>query len=1238
MSNINVIIDNKQYIGKSGETILKLCQRNDIEIPTLCHDPRLEPYSSCYLCVVEIEGMRTLQTSCSTKIGEGMKITTKNDRVKKARKTALELMASNHYADCAAPCKDTCPAGVDVQGYISLIDKGMYNEAVALIKEVNPLPAICGRVCVRPCEVSCRRNLLDENNAVGIDYLKRFAADYDLQSDNKYKPEIAPSTNKKVAVVGAGPGGLSTAWFLQQKGHQVDIYEASPKGGGMLRYGIPEYRLPNDLLQKEIDNITELGTNIFYNKKLGENVSYKELKENYNSVILTIGSQRGTLIGCEGDDAENVFSGIDFLRNMEMTGKKMDFSGKQVAVVGGGNTAMDCCRSAMRCGAEKVYVIYRRTEKEMPANPIEIHESKLEGIEYLFLTNPSKINKDEEGKLKSMTCLKMQLGEPDKSGRRRPVPIEGSEFELPLDYALAAIGQKTQVDFIENINQNETDGQLVVNRWGDIDADRKTLQTGISSVFAAGDGVTGAATLIEAVAQAKIASLSCHQFLMNEEIKPEEKEFLSKKDNFKEQKQEEYLNKYAQQLREEMPTLAPTNRFNFNEVELGYEGEEIAKNEAQRCLECGCTEYFSCKLKEYSTEYEAEQKNYEGGFNEYQVDFSHPYIEIDNNKCILCSRCVRICKEVVGANALGLINRGFDTYVAPSMGNKLSDTSCENCGLCISACPTGAITENVDFKPGPVKLETYDTICNYCSIGCEITLHHNNGFVMKVTGKEGLINKDTNICKFAKFGYQYLNSDKRITKPLLKENGIFKEISFNEAYDIIQSQIKSVTPDENAFYAGARLTNEEIYLVQKLARGGVKTNNVSSFHYIERGNGYIMNSRNNVPFDEIGRASKIYILGTELNEDNPVVSYMVNQAKENKNIPVELITIYDESSMKNKVDKVMQIESYYYFIKAVNHYLLSNHLENSLFIDGRCEEGFEEYKKHLLSQDYLDLIEYAGVEKIEDLERFARDFYRQHSSVLIFSEKELAANECYELFNLNILTGKIGKTASGIISLKETCNSQGLFDMGSFAEFGIGATDINSQKLQKAMKEKWQTGNLSEKVEENQFQLLKENKLKNIFIFGEDPVGCAISLDKEAIRKIYETINFVVVQDFFLTETAQMANLVLPASFPIETGGSFTNTQKIIQTFDKQKDLTIEKASYQQLLDLCDIFGCNKINNLDEVMLEAISLLSVCEPLPKYYFMKTEDDNFNRRFKDGCDNLKLKIEEEMEEKLSGKCC
>lgn len=1229
MEKLNIILNGKIVKGIKGETILLLAKRYGIEIPTLCNDERLEPFSSCYVCVVEVEGMRGLQPACSTKILEGMKIITDSEKVRKSRKSALELLLSNHYADCVAPCKMTCPAGVDVQGYISLINKGMYREAVGLIKEVNPLPAICGRVCVRPCEVACRRNLL-EGKGVGIDYLKRYATDMDFASGEKYMPDVKEKTGKKVCVIGAGPGGLTAAYYLGIEGHEVDIYEASPYPGGMLRYGIPPYRLPNDIIDKEVESITDLGVKIHYNQKLGGNLSYKDIKSKYDSFVLTIGSQNGTTIGCENDRAENVLSGIDFLRNMEMTGQKYDFKGKKVAVIGGGNTAMDCCRTSMRCGAEKVYIIYRRTEKEMPANPIEIHESKLEGIEYMFLTAPARVVVDENYTLKKLSCYKMQLGEPDASGRRRPVKVEGSEFEVELDIILAAIGQKTDVNFLNDINDN-SDGKLVVNKWGDIDADKKTLQTSIKNVFAAGDGVTGPATLIEAIAQGRKAAKSCHQFIMGLPITGEPYEFISKRDNFEVQKDEDYNGKYAEQEREEMPTIGPKKRKNFKEVELGYTKKQ-ALEETLRCLECGCSVYYTCDLKKYSTDYEAVHNKFSGEYKKYEVDFRHPFIEIDNNKCILCSRCVRICKDVVGANALGLVNRGFETYVSPSGQSALTETNCESCGMCISTCPTGAITENVPFKPGPVKLESVDTICNYCSTGCEITLQHINGYFMKAEGKKGVINTDTNICRYAKFGYRYLNDGSRVRKPLLKVNGEFKEIEFSKAYEIISEKVKSVKPDENAFFAGARLSNEELYLIQKFARAAVKTNNVSSFHYLNRGDGYANNYIANVSFEQIEKAGKIYLIGSEINYENAVVGFMINNARYYYKARFEVITTDEKSKMVHKADRTLFIKSYYHFIKAVNHYILSNNLENGMFIKDNVK-GFEEYKKALLFENFNTLLNESGVFYEKRLADFVNDFINETKSIIVFSEKHISSSASKELFNLALITGKLGKTSNGLISLKEKNNSQGLFDMGISTELGVGGVAINNpelserMKLFERMKKTWGVKDIPAAVNENLYGMLQEKKIKNIFIFGEDPVGCAI--DKKATEKLLAGKDFLVVQDYFITDTAKSADLILPASLPIENGGSFTNTQKYILYFYSVMESKVEKMNNEQLIDLMKLFGLKSDVN-QNITIEMASMLNqdVQNGEEKFYKLShTKSDNTNRMFDYGCDNLVKRFEE-----------
>lgn len=1227
-NKVNITINDLPVVAWEDETILTVARRQGLEIPTLCHDPRLEPYASCYVCVVEIEGRRNLVPSCSTRVTEGMNIKTDNEKIRKARKSALELLLSNHYADCTGPCKQTCPAGVDVQGYISLIEKGLYNDAVAVIKETNPLPAICGRVCVRPCEVACRRNLLDEGAPVGIDYLKRFTSDIDLDSPNKFIPQIKPETGKKVAVIGAGPGGLSAAFFLRKEGHAVDIYEAGAAAGGWLRYGIPEYRLPNDLLQREVDNITELGVNIIYNKRLGDNISYKSIGTKYDATVLAIGSQKGLGIGCEGDDADGVYAGTDFLKALEQNKDfKPDFTGKTVLVVGGGNTAMDCCRTARRLGASKVFVIYRRTEKEMPANPIEIHESKLEGVEYMFLTLPLKVKKDEKGHIKGMICIRMELGEPDASGRRRPSPIPYSEFEIDADIALAAIGQKTDVNFLEDINANEIRGQLVVNKWGDIDADKNTLQTGIPSMFAAGDGVTGPATLIQAIAQARIAARSCHQYLSGEPVKPGKKEFLSKRENFREQTPADYAGKYARQLRHEMPVLAPEDRFNFNEVELGYENEEVAKKEAARCLECGCTAYFDCDLKSLSTEYEAEQKHFGGEHHEYEVDFSHPYIEIDNNKCILCARCVRICDEVAAAGALGLVNRGFDTFVAPSMGNSLTDTPCESCGLCLTTCPTGALSENKLFKPGPVETEHFTTICNYCSVGCTLEIHHRNGFVMEVRGAGGLVNGDGNLCRYGKFGYQYLNDKSRLTGPMLRKDGKLVPVSWDEAFERIEKEIRSSKPAETAFFAGARLTNEEQYLVQKLARAGAKTNNIGSFHYLGRGSNYIKLTKANLPFPELTESTRIYLLGAEVSRDNPVAGYMIWNNRKINNIPVELITTMEKSSSEHKVDNIIRIKSYYHFVKAVNHYLLSHNLENALFIRDLIG-NFGEYKTKLLSESFAGLVEASGIGSEEAVTRFAREYNNEMAAVIVFSEKELSANTCAEIFNLACITGKHGKTGSGLMMLKEKNNSHGLHDMGVMPELAVGAAEWNDPITRKSFEDAWNCGEIPAGPGCDT-ESLNEGKYKKLFIFGEDPVGCAANPDQ--VRNWIEKAGFSVVQDYFLTDTARMADLVLPASLPWETGGTFTNSQKVIQKINKAAHAPLEYAGWEQLNELLARLDYGRFETVDDIIFEVASLLPKFCTSGKLGLRITGNDNYHPLFMHGCDAITRRFDLEFEE-------
>ena len=368
----NIKIDGIELQAAPGTTILEAAQSVGIEIPTLCHDKRIEEYGACGICVVEAAGVPKLLRACSTKITDGIEINTKSERVIRSRKFALDMLLSNHTGDCKAPCSLACPAGTDCQGYVGLIANGEYEEALKLIKKRIPLPAAIGRVCPHPCQTACRRSLVED--PIQIAYLKSFAADIDLNSENTYVPELAEPNGKKVSIVGGGPGGLTAAYFLRIKGYSVKIYDKMPKMGGMLRYGIPQYRLPKEILDKEIKLIENLGIEMINNKTLGKDFTLESLKAESDAVVVAVGAWKSSPMRVAGEELNGVYGGIDFLRSV-IEGNPYD-RGNRVAVCGGGNTAMDACRTAVRLGADAVYVVYRRTRDEMPAEELEIKEAE----------------------------------------------------------------------------------------------------------------------------------------------------------------------------------------------------------------------------------------------------------------------------------------------------------------------------------------------------------------------------------------------------------------------------------------------------------------------------------------------------------------------------------------------------------------------------------------------------------------------------------------------------------------------------------------------------------------------------------------------------------------------------------------------------------------------------------------------------------------------------------------------
>jgi len=476
-------------------------------------------------------------------------------------------------------CKITCPAHISVQGYVALIAKGKYQEALNLIREENPFPAVCGRVCTHPCETKCQRGKVDE--PISICHLKRFVAD-EVRAGGKDKPPSPmPSKNKKVAIVGSGPAGLSAAYYLALWGYQPTVFEALPVAGGMMAVGIPSYRLPKDVLNAEIDFIKSVGVEIKTNTPIGKSLSLKDLKaQGYEATFIAIGAHKNNKLGVEGEDLKGVRPGVGFLRDAAL-GKPLNI-GQRVAVVGGGNVAIDAARTALRSGAKTVMILYRRSRQEMPANDEEILDAEEEGIEIRYLVAPTKII-GTDGKVTAIECVKMKLTDPDESGRRKPVPLKGSEFKIDIDAVIPAIGQSTDLSFLGS------ESMIEVNKGSTIKVDKLTLQTNVSGVFAAGDAVLGPATVIEAIAGGKEAAISIDRYLSGKNLHD------GRERNFTEA---EVSTEDIEKLpRKQTPKLSPEERKkDFREVALNFSAEE-AKAEAERCLSCGiCSECYQCVI------------------------------------------------------------------------------------------------------------------------------------------------------------------------------------------------------------------------------------------------------------------------------------------------------------------------------------------------------------------------------------------------------------------------------------------------------------------------------------------------------------------------------------------------------------------------------------------------------------------------------------------------------------------
>ncbi len=1193
MKTVKIEINGKEIEAQEGQTILEVVREQNLdEIPTLCHSPELKPYGSCFVCVVEIEGRKNLVPSCATKVSEGMKIHTKNDRIVQSRKTALELLLSNHYADCISPCKIGCPAHVDAQGYIALAAMGQYKKAVDLVRETNPLPAVCGRVCVRKCEVVCRRVDIDES--VGINYIKRYVTDMPGAYDGQ--PECEPVKDKTIGIVGGGPSGLTAAWFLGKKGYKSVIYESMAHAGGMLRYGIPEYRLPKADLDKEIEYITRVGVEIKTNTRVGRDITLDSLFKKHNAVFAAPGAFAGKAMRVKGEfDTDGVVTGADFL--VEKADNRTPLKGT-IVVVGGGNTAMDCARMSWRLGANKVIILYRRTKNEMPADKLEIRDCLEEGIEIMELAAPVGIVK-ENNRIKALRCIRMQLGALDASGRRRPQPMEGSEFELPCELAISAIGQSPILeDLLTDQKQAPT-----ITKWNTFEVDLKTMKTNVEGLFAGGDAADdGPTVVIDAISDGQKAAKAIIAYLEGKELVPED--FIVRKDFWAKPGMQE-LGEIKQSPRHEMNDISVEERKNnFMEVATGYEYEDMT-HETDRCLSCGCIAYDYCDLRLYAEQYGVDMEKYKGYVRKHKVDDRHPYIIYDPNKCVLCSRCIRTCERILPVSALGLINRGFKTEMRPAMNDELIDTSCINCGNCVDACPTGALQIKFPF-PGRAALITEKTTthCGFCSVGCEINVnkYSDDRYFIEASGKPGEY-----LCHYGRFGNELFIKSQRLVHPRMRKGIQHKDISFRDAYKSTVEGLKEIAkkygPESVAVFVYPDISIEEMFLASMIARDGLKTNNIGSIAMLETG------VKSGVLDESFGFTASTSDR-TALRDADLIICNNSDTQSEHLILSVEIT-----DAVKDRGAKLITADSVSHSLETLAEVAVDPiRGRASIFWNGviyaLIEDGF--FTKEEIAQipggaEFLDsgldfsmktVVNSSGVDEYK-IQACVEHIKNAKKVVIVHSpdrSRDLAPGDIRTFANLILMMQAKGIKANLILPSLAS-NGAGMEISGADPKFKPGRIPVTGL-----------INGATNRVE--LLDMLKSGKIKGVLIIGEDPMA----YDRTA--SYFAGIEFMACIDWAMTETAQFADVSIPGTTYLESEGTRVNFEGNVVRFNPAITAISGLKSWQVLRNLLNNFGVEISGVFQYIssMLEHQIRKNLGE-LVRFYYNAGEEHNWNGKGK-----------------------
>ncbi|EJU9787821.1 TPA: formate dehydrogenase subunit alpha [Vibrio vulnificus] len=1174
---IQIVIDGKYRIVEAGQTVLQAAKVCGVEIPSLCGMNRSGEKIPCDLCVVEVESGGT-RRACELEVYNGLTVKTQSEALSEHRKQALNRIMSDHYADCEAPCKTACPAGVDIQSYLYHIAQNDHQKAIEVIKRTLPMPLSIGRVCPAFCESECRRSLVDD--AIAIRQLKRHAADADLAAQEAYTPEKKADKNKRIAIVGSGPGGLTAGYYLTNEGYQVDVFEAMPQAGGWLRYGIPEYRLPKSILDKEIALMCRNGMAIHTDKKLGRDIRLSQLSQDYDAVCLAVGASKAVAMDYPGSDLDGCYLGVDYLK--DFVTEQRFITGKKVAVIGGGNTAIDCARTAVRTGADTT-LIYRRTRDEMPAEDYEIEEAEHEGVKFHFLTNPAQNIADEHGRVCSVKLEKMALGAPDASGRRRP-EATGEYFTEAFDTVIAAVSQQADLSFMQGEALT-----LPLTRWNTADANPETMHSGTGNIFSIGDFRRGPATAVEAVADGRIAAQAIDRFFDGDMENIPLKPFNSRKEQKLKQVDPLHFSHLQKVARTIMPELTSQQREqSFEEVELGFDNAE-AMAEAARCLECGCQVNTSCDLRDYATEYGAEQHfHYSVNIkshdewqalrqndprHKYPIDHSSEFIVFDANRCISCGQCIQACREQSVQGVLSFMNLEKGRPVVrpdcrPNFGGqgvRMGDSRCVQCGACVQACPVGAMTDARDRSQGrETPLKKVDTICTYCGVGCKLTMHVDEAAnrIRYVEGAHSPVNEGM-LCVKGRYGFDFVASEERLTTPLIRKDGWLQPASWQEAIRLIADKFSTIKQDFGgralAGFSSAKTTNEDNYAFQKFMRRELGTNNVdhcarlchaSTVTGLEAslGSGAMTNDIPSIKHSDV-----IFIIGSDTSAAHPVIASHIKQAVRHHGARL-IVADPKRIGMADHAELYLAHRpgTDVMLINGVMQQIIKNGWYDMEYIEERVD-GFDTMLQEVMSPAYaLDKVELVTGVKADDIFAMARMIGTAKRTAVYYSmgitQHTTGHDNVRSIANLQLLCGNIGIEGGGINPLRGQSNVQGACDMGALPNNYPGYQKVYNPLVREKFVIEWDAPNLSAEPGLTLTEIIDgacRRDVRALYVMGENPV---LSDPNQAhVIEGLEALDFLVVQDIFLTETAQYADVVLPSCSFAEKSGHFTNTERRVQ-------------------------------------------------------------------------------------------